>query len=277
MTLADRRDVGAGTLARQRAVESRTRWLNHPIGLAIRLERWVALSWVAGLALLALVFGVVARTAGDGDLTDNTVGQTVDRLGGLGTGAAAWIGYEFLYLAAALAFTASAEIAAIRNEEADGYLDNLLARPVSRAAWLAGRLALALAILLAAGLSAGVGGWLGAGGAPGTGLGRMLQAGLNIVAPAVFVLGLGALLYGLVPRLAAPVVNLVIVWSFLVQLIGSTLTTNRWLLDSAVLSHLRPAPAATPDWTALAWLVGLALVGMLGGLAAFNRRDLSGA
>ena len=77
----------------------------------------------------------------------------------------------------------------------------------------------------------------------------MLQAGLNIVAPAVFVLGLGALLYGLVPRLAAPVVNLVIVWSFLVQLIGSTLTTNRWLLDSAVLSHLRPAPAATPDWT----------------------------
>ena len=70
----------------------------------------------------------------------------------------------------------------------------------------------------------------------------MIQAGLNL-----FILGLGTLLHGLAPRLAAPVLYALVLWSFLVEIIGSSTTTNHWLLDTALLSHLGAVPRLA--WT----------------------------
>ena len=105
----------------------------------------------------------------------------------------------------------------------------------------------------------------------------MLQAGLNAAVPAVFVLGTGTLLYGLVPRLAAPVLYAVVLWSFLVETLGTSITSNHWLLDTAVLTHLGPVPAADLHGTGIAVLTGTALLAGLAGMAAFRRRDLAGA
>ena len=63
------------------------------------------------------------------------------------------------------------------------------------------------------------------------------------------VLGLGTLVYGLWPRLATTVGYGLVAWSFLVPLIGAIVTTNRFLLDTSVLPHVTPAPAANPNWT----------------------------
>jgi ABC-2 type transport system permease protein len=273
VVVAGRRDVGAGALTRRRPATASTRWLNSPAGLALRLERWVIVSWVAGLGGLALVFGVVAAAAGDGNFA-STVGQTVGRLGGHGSGAEAWIGYEFLYLAAILAFAAAAQIAALRSEEGDGYLDNLLARPVSRRRWLAGRLGVGMALVAGSGLAVAVGGWIGVAG-QGIGFLPLLRAGMNVAVPGLFVLGLGTLLYGLVPRLAAPTLYLLVLWSFLVETIGTSITSNHWVLDTAVLTHLGPVPAASLHWTAITTLLGIAIVCAIAGVAAFNRRDLA--
>ena len=49
----------------------------------------------------------------------------------------------------------------MRTEEADGYLENLLVRPVSRTSWFAERLGLSSLLLLTAGLLAGFGAWAG--------------------------------------------------------------------------------------------------------------------
>jgi polyether ionophore transport system permease protein len=278
VTLAGRRDLGAGLLARPESAKANTRLLDGPAGLAIRLERWVALAWIGGLALLALIFGVVARSAAGANVRAASIEQAVGRLGGDKRGAAAWIGYEFLYIAALVAFAAAGQISAMRNEEADGHIDNLLARAVSRRRWLASRLGFAAALVAAAGLASSVGGWVGvATRHSGIGLGEMLQAGLNVTAPALFVLGVGTLLYGLAPRLAIPILYSLILWSFVIQIIGSSITTNHWLLDTAVLSHLGPVPATSLDWIAIAWLTALGVVATLVGLIAFDRRDLAEA
>lgn len=279
VTLAGRRDLGAAILARPQAGKPHTRLLGGPVGLAVRLERWGALAWIGGLAVLALIFGVVARSAAAGNVGVKAIEQQVTNLGGHpGSATATWLGYEFLYIAALAAFVAAGQIAALRSEEADGHLDNLLARHLNRGTWLAGRLAFAAVLVAAAGLAAGAGGWLGvAARDSGIGFTAMMQAGLNVAVPALFVLGLGTLLYGLLPRLAVPILYAVILWSFLIETVGSSITTNHWLLDTAVLTHLGPVPAASPHWTAIAWLTGLALIGALAGLAAFGRRDLAAA
>jgi ABC-2 type transport system permease protein len=278
VTLAGRRDLGAGVLTPTESVKTTTRLLGGPAGLVTRLERWVALAWIGGLALLALIFGVVARSAAAANVGAETIEEAVGRLGGQQGGAAAWIGYEFLYIAALVAFAAAGQIAAMRNEEADGHLDHLLARAVSRRRWLAGRLGFAVVLVAAAGLASGVGGWAGvATRHSDIGFAEMLQAGLNVTAPALFVLGVGTLLYGLAPRIALPVLYSLVLWSFVIQIIGSSITTNHWLLDTAVLSHLGPVPATSLDWTAIAWLAGLGVIATLAGLTAFERRDLAAA
>jgi ABC-2 type transport system permease protein len=207
IVLAGRRDLGAAVLARRPPAKPRTRLLGGPAALVIRLERWVALSWVGGLALLALVFGVVARSAAAGNVGVQMPEQIVGRLGGHQAGAAAaWMGYEFLWIAALVAFAAAAQISGVRGEEADGHLDNLFARPVSRGTWLAGRLGFGVVLVLAAGLASGAGGWIGVAARPSAiGFGAMMQAGLNVTVPGLFILGLGTLLYGLAPRLAVPI------------------------------------------------------------------------
>jgi len=105
----------------------------------------------------------------------------------------------------------------------------------------------------------------------------MLRAGFNVAVPGLFVLGLGALLYGLVPRLAAPTLYLLVLWSFLVETIGTSITSNHWALDTAILTHLGPVPAADLHWSAIAILLGAAMIAAVAGVAAFNRRDLAAA
>jgi ABC-2 type transport system permease protein len=277
IVVAGRRDVGAGVLARPGSGQPDVRWLGSPARLVVRLERWVALSWIGGLALLGLLFGVVARSAAEGHIGSQDVVETVGKLGGSGSTAAAWMGYEFLYIAAVLSFAAAGQIGAARGEEADGHLDNLLARRVSRWNWLGGRIGFAVALVIGAGLATGIGGWLGIGGRSGIGFADMVQAGVNIAVPALVVLGVGTLLYGIAPRLAVPILYAMVLWSFLVEIIGTSITSNHWLLDTALLSHLGPVPAADLNWTAIGWLTGIAIATAAAGFALFRRRDLAAA
>lgn len=274
VVLAGRRDAGTGLLARPGAGPRRVRPVDGPLRLAFRLERGVALAWVGGLAALALVFGLVARAASEGRIVNGGVQQAV---GGRAGPAATWIGYELLYLAAILALAAVGQVSALRSEEADGRLEHLLVRPFDRRTWLAGRLLVGGLLVAAAGLAVGVAAWAGVGGRGGIGLATMLAAGLSTAVPGLFVLGLGALLFGLVPRLAAPLLYAVVAWSFLVEILGASLTRHRVLLDSSLLAHLGAAPATPTHWAEMASMLVLAAAAALAGLALFVRRDLSAA
>lgn len=278
VAVAGRRDLGSGMLGRPESPHEAMWLMGGPGGLATRLERWVAVAWVLGLGLLALIFGVTARVAAEASVGVKSIEQAVGRLGGHGSATALWLGYEFVFLAALVAFAAAGQVSAMRTEEADGHLDNLLARRTSRRTWLVGRLGFGAVLVIAAGLAAGIGGWMGVASRSGDiGFGTMLQAGLNVAAPALFVLGVGTLLYGLAPRLSVPILYGLVLWSFLIEIVGSSITSNHWLLDTAVLSHLGPVPATTLDWTSIAWLTGLGVIAVLGGVAALNRRDLAAA
>jgi putative exporter of polyketide antibiotics len=185
VALAGRRDLSAAVIARRTVVRDQLRLLGSPALLVARPERWVSLAWIAGLTLLALIFGIVARSAaGSSGSVSQSIEQAVGRLGSHHASvAAAWMGYEFLFIAALVAFAAAGHISAKREEEADGHLDNLLARHVKRATWVAGHLGFAATLIVTIGLAAGI--------------------------------------------------------------VGSSITSNHLLLDTALFSHLGPVPAAS--------------------------------
>jgi ABC-2 type transport system permease protein len=275
--LAGRRDVGASFVADRDRVRPRVRLLSGPTGLAVRLTRPTVLGWWTAIAVSGLLYGLIARSAGS-TITGSSVHQVFSRLGDTGTGAEAVLGVCFLVLAVLVAFVAAGQLTAARGEEASGRLDNLLIRPVSPEAWLGGRVAVALGALLVAGVLGGLAAWAGAASQhAGVRIGAVVLAGVNLVPPAVVVLGLGILVLGLAPRATSAVVYGYLAWSLLVLVVGGIGATSHWVLDTSVFHQMAAAPAVPVDWTANAVMVGVAA--LLGGFGvlAFHRRDLAGA
>jgi polyether ionophore transport system permease protein len=207
---------------------------------------------------------------------DGRAGRGAAGPAGGGDRGAEYLGIIYLIGAALTCFAAASQITATRTEEADGHADHLLARPVSRWRWLAGQIAVAATLIIIASLAAGLAGWAAlAGQHTALGFTQLAKAGINIAPPALFVLGAGCLAYGAWPRLAPAVAYGLVAWSFLIELLA-TVITNRWLLDTSVLRHIQPVPAAQPDWTTAAWPTGLGILAALTGTALFSHRDLAG-
>jgi ABC-2 type transport system permease protein len=276
--LAGARDVGAASLPGRDSSQPHLALLGGSAGLAVRLMRPVALGWLFAVAAFAVLIGTTASSSAQDAAGSQGIGQAIGRLGGHGSLVADDLGLTFLILALLIALISAGQITAMRTEEADGYLENLLVRPVSRTSWFAGRLGLSCLLLLTAGLLAGIGAWAGAASQhSGVGLGSLVTAGLNVVPPGLFLLGLGALVLGAWPRLTSIVVYAYLAWSFLVEFAGGAVSISHWLLDTSVFFHMVPAPAASPDWSSMAVLTGLGILGAVLGGILLCRRDQQNA
>lgn len=273
------RDAGAGVLDDHARSAPRLRLLSGPAGLAIRLARPIAAGWWTAIALSALLFGLIARSAGS-TISGSSAQGVLAKLGASGSGADAVLGVCFLVLAVLIAFAAAGQVTAARAEEASQRLDHLLAGPVSRTRWLGGRLLIALGVLLAGGALAGVFAWLGAASQhSGAALGTLLDAGLNLIPPAITIGGIGVLAFGAWPRRTTSVVYVVLAWSLLADIVGGfggSGPASRWLLDTSVFHQMASAPAASPNWAANAVMVAVGAACAAAGCIAFSRRDLAG-
>ena len=275
--LSGSRDLGASVVPDRVSPQPHTRLLFGPVGLAVRLVRPSVLGWAAGIGAMALLMGSISKQGGD--LLTSTAGveRVITRLGGHGAGAELYLGFTFQMVAALVAFAVAGQVSATRSEEAEGRLDQLLVRPVSRSSWLAGRLALSAMVLVASGLLAGLLAWVGAASQDaGVSLTSLLGAGINMAPPAFCVLGIGVLAFGIWPRATAAVTYGVLTWSLLIQLVGGFFSSNHWLLDTSVFHHMASAPAVDPNWTSAAVLIAVGAAAAVVGIAAFQRRDLAG-
>jgi putative exporter of polyketide antibiotics len=104
----------------------------------------------------------------------------------------------------------------------------------------------------------------------------VLDAGLNVVPPAVCILGIGTFVLGVWPRASTVATYCVVVWSFLVELMGGVVGLNHWVLDASLFHQMAAAPAVSPDWTTGGVLVAIGAVAAVLGGTAFAHRDLKG-
>ena len=277
LILAARRDLLEGILRDHDGQEHGSRWLLGPATLALKLSQRAALSWLAGMAIAAIVYGILTRATAQILASSPQIATALAKLGAHRV-ADAFLGTMFLMYAVVMTVIAASQIAAIRDEEASGRLDNLLVRPVNRLTWLASRLGPALVLVLLVGVAVGFFTWWGAASQhSGVNLAKCLQAGLNTLAPPIFVLGAGVLVFGFWPRLATMGGYAIAGYSFLMVLLGSFVKGQDWIKDSSLFSHMALAPAATPDWGQAAIIIAIAVGAAAVGAVAFQRRDLESA
>jgi ABC-2 type transport system permease protein len=86
--------------------------------------------------------------------------------------------------------------------------------------------------------------------------------------------GLAAALYGLAPRLAAPVTWMVLVALVLLEVAWEFQIASQAWFDLSPFAHVHYSVRETPA-TPLVWLTGLAAALTATGVAAFQRRDIA--
>ena len=274
--LAASRDVGASTIADRDRAEPRLGLLGGHGRLSLRLVRPTVAAWAVAVGVTGLLVGFVAHAAA-GSISGSSVRDVLSRLGAPGAGTSTFLAVDFLIVAILLGFVAAGLVSAARSEELEGRLDPLLTGPVSRWSWLGARLVVAAGALMACGLLGGLATLLGAvGGGATVDAGAVVGAGLNTVPPAVCVLGLGALAYGIAPRAASLVVYGVVTWSVLIDLVGGIGALDHWVADTSVFHQMAAAPAAAPRWPAIGVLLAMGIAGSVAGCWLLTRRDVQG-
>jgi polyether ionophore transport system permease protein len=273
--LAGRRDVGTGILGGRDTAEPHTALLRTPLTAALRGERSALAVWLVGTAAFAAVVGSLSGSIA-GALTPS-VRQQLTRLGADDIiRPEGFLAFYFSFFTLAVSVFACAQVASARHEESSSRLETLLALPLSRLRWLAGRLALAAAGGMAIALAAALGSWAGAEiNGVHVSLGGMLEAGLNTLPTGLLFLGIATLLFGVVPRASTGLAYGLVALAFVWDLLAAVVDAPGWLRSLTPFHHLglvpiRPYPVRAATVMAL---IGLAALGT--GMAAFRQRDVT--
>ncbi len=273
-----RRDLGTGLLPSRDISEPRLRLISSPAAQALREERASLIVWAVGIALFAMILGVVSKGVTSADIPAGVQ----DEIAKLGAGSLAtptgYLAFVFVFFILAVSLFAVSQVGAARHAEAEQQLETLFALPVGRASWLGGRLLLAACAAAAMSAVAGLLTWAGAAAAGvSVSLPRMLEAGANCLPVALLFLGVAALAYALVPRASGGIAYGLVMVTFLWQLVGSLLSAPSWLADLTPFARVGLVPAQPFDAASAAAMLAIGAAAALLAVVAFRRRDLLGA
>jgi ABC-2 type transport system permease protein len=275
LALARGRDVGRAILELRSDRRPYTQLLGSPLAVAVRAALGGLAAWVIGLSLVGLIFGLIAHDVAQAyvDLPDlEDIGIGVDMATADG-----YLAMVFLLVGIAVSIYAATHVTAWREDESHGRLDVVLAKPHGRREWLGGRIGVAVGATAALAILAALSAWLGTAvrGSP-LSLWSMLETGANMVPLAVSFLGVGILLFGLLPRLAGPLLYGLIAAAYIWELTGSIVDAPTWALVLSPFHHLALVPAESLDATASGLMLAIGVVAGTLGMELFRRRDLIG-
>lgn len=214
-----RRDMGAGLIAQREGAANASLRFNSPMALAWRQLRGSIVAWVIGMFYLGGIMGVATPNISDAIRSTlaeiSAWGEAIAKLGNQEAFIAILI--YILGLMGGLSVFAITTVQSLRREEKEHYAEMVLSRPVSRSQWMGSYLTVASAssalILLALGLATGLGWSIAAG--DFSHFPRVLSMSLSKIPPILVIIGIAALFYGWVPRLAF-VLNWVVLGVFII-------------------------------------------------------------
>lgn len=277
--LAGRRDLGASLLMDNDSADPKPRLLTKLGLFSLRQTQGAMIGWWLGAAVIGFIYAYISKTAVDAfkSLSQNA-SQTIGRAA---TGHATqlstetFMGIVFLLLMIMLMFQVTNALGNIREDEAEGYLDNIVVRPVRKGLWLSDRLILAAIAVIGACFWGTAAAWLGQAlvhaGVP---VSKLALAGVNILSAPVLMLGIGLLGLGYWPRLTTSAMYSVIAWSFLMSFVGGAINLNHWILDTSIMYHVALAPAVAINWQVDLVLIGIGTVLGAIGINRYLHRDI---
>ena len=271
-----RRDLGASTALPSPNTPRALRGLGGPFGRAFSERLPVALGWAVGLGVFVLAMAGASRSVADSFARSPDIEKTfttifpnfnVATAGGL---LQLLISLAFIVVG----FAACTLVSGWASDESSGRLDMLLATPLARSRWaVSSGLGVYAAIAVMTAITAvaiGIGA-LGAGSDAITPMAGMITLGLYAAALA----GIGFAVGGYRTSIAAEAVALVVVATYLVDLIGPALKLPDWFHQLALTAHMGQPMVGNWDANGVVACLVIAAGGLLLGGWGMRRRDVA--
>jgi ABC-2 type transport system permease protein len=275
-----RRDLGSTAKLPWPGLPSATLGIRGPTSRSFGERLPMALAWGIGIGLGGILMGSAARSfaeelARTSPDTLNLFRALIPNIDITSTGGflqVTFIQLGFIFVG----FAVATLVAGWGSDESSGRLEMLLTTPLARARWaISGGIGVICAIgvmtaLLAIGI--GVGAAIGGGGVLTPVLGTAVL-GLYAAALAGVGLAVGGLLWG---SISGEVVALVVIVTFLIDLVAPALKLPDWVHQLALTAHMGQPMLGVWDWGGIAACLLLAIGGTLISGSAMARRDVRG-
>ncbi|WP_407272108.1 ABC transporter permease [Radiobacillus sp. PE A8.2] len=269
------RDLGQGFLPSKPGKKYASRFLQTPIGLALRLQRTGIISWAIGMLVLGISYGSVLGDLDSFFEGNEMMEQMLAQQEGY-TIIEQFIPMLMIVMVLLATIPPLMAINKLYGEEKKGRIDHLLGRAVSRTRLMGSYLVIAIVngfvmvSLTAIGLwSAGTAVVEG-----GMEFGSIYGAAM-IYLPAVLVLiGIAVCLIGFLPRLTS-IIWMYLLYSFIVLYLGGLFQFPDWIGKLTPFGYVPQIPIEQFDVLPVIVLIVLAVVLMVLGLIGYNRRDIA--
>ncbi|WP_431246209.1 ABC transporter permease [Leifsonia xyli] len=275
------RDSGAGIIPERAGRASARPTLSGAFGLAWRLQWPTVLGWTVGGALSGLLAGALGSVVNNSIANDPSMAgirQAIGRIGAGGSGPLTQLFIAAIFsivgvLAAACAVQA---VIRLRQEEAAGTAELLMAAPLSRLRWLFSFLAVGvlavLAVLLAAALASGLSA-VAAGEKPST-VGDSFAAAAAQLPVALVYLGVLALVFVLAPSWTVPFGWAALGLGAFIGIFGGLIDLPEGIRHLSPFADV-PVVVGDVDWTGGYWMFGITAAALIAAAALIRRRDFA--
>ncbi len=274
--LNSRRDVGEGFIAPRPGPARAPAGLLSLPGLAWRLQKATLYAWLAVLAILGVMTGLMVkefRTILD---QNEAFAEVMRTLGGSNDATLALLGGMLAFIALAAGGFVAQALQRLHAEESSGRLEPVLATGVSRPAWMMSHVLFAaggaVLLLAVAGFGAGLSYKLSLQ-VPWSEVWRLCTSALVHVPPVMVLLGFSVAMFGLLPRW-----HIALSWggfAFCVGImqLGALLKLPTWTMNISPFTHMPSVPAQAFRFEPAIWLLLVAAALLTVGIMAFKRRD----
>ena len=277
LALQSVRDSGAGLVAARAGRRSASAALRGPLGLAWRLQRASVLGWGAGALATALLAGSLGPSALGAVADDPQVGNAVRSLvpGGNGSLMSVFIVAMMGIVGLIVAGCAMQCVMRLRQEEALGTAEAVLATRVGRLRWFSGYLVVgglaSVVILLASGLLTGA---MLSQSDPALFGDSVAAALVQLPAVLAYLCVLG-LVFALLPR-----ATIGVGWAFLALgavfgEFGGLMKLPEWLRNLSPSTHTPTVPLPDPEWSGAWWMLAIAVAAIVLAAVMVRRRDVA--
>lgn len=267
------RDLGAGLVPPRPGPRSARASLRTPLALTIRLGRGSLVGWTVGTAFLALVYGALTGVIEDFISDYPEISDMLVQTGG--DLAASYVATSARVVALVGSGFAIQSTLRLRSEETEQRTEPVLAAAVPRPTYWAASVGFAFVGSVVMALTVGV--VLGASAAVAVSDSGLVWDGTAAMLgylPAMLVLiGIGALLIGLVPK-AAPATWAMLVIGFVLTMFGALLELPEWVMRISPFENLPLVPVESFSSTATIGVTGIGIAFLAIGLLGYRRRDI---
>ncbi|MFB8368031.1 ABC transporter permease [Pseudarthrobacter sp. NPDC055928] len=275
--LLRRRDSGASVWGARPGRMAARPSLNSPTALALRLQAGSIIGWGIGGLAMGILAGSLGSAIAAADLSNSNITAALRAMiQSQGVSLTQLLISAMFSIAGVLAAACGLQaVIRLRQEEAAGTAELLLAAPISRLHWLASYLLLGTASVLLVMFLAGFGTWASLAGAGDT----------SVEARAVWETAVAqlpaALLYLAVPAVVFvlwPAATITVGWALLgagvvMGIFGGMIGLDQSLRDLSPFTHTPVPNGTTTDWSGAWWMLATAVLAAAVAVIGMRRRE----